>query len=222
MCDFQVPPEDYDSITDLVTTEEVHLIFYFLLHKDKRNIPSLWWNQIWIFSKARRDAKDVLLAVMGQADTLARCKLASFSPDLVMIANFFDIWNHNHLHHQYHLDQMCERLSACQRGERGCVRWGCRRLQVCRRWLWRRWLDNVWIAGQCDWRPHPATSCSRSPRGSTQTSPPFCPCFRFIVIVTFQLGSSNLFSSQPLSTSAWVSFPSKIILAFWISLFIPD
>ena len=27
MCDFQVPPEDYDSITDLVTTEEVHLIF---------------------------------------------------------------------------------------------------------------------------------------------------------------------------------------------------
>jgi len=41
---FEVPPEDYDSITDLVTTEE-----------------------------ARRDAKDVLLAVMGQADTLARC-----------------------------------------------------------------------------------------------------------------------------------------------------
>ena len=82
MCDFQVPPEDYDSITDLVTTEEVHLIFYFLLHKDKRNIPSLWWNQIWIFSKARRDAKDVLLAVMGQADTLARCKLASYSPEL--------------------------------------------------------------------------------------------------------------------------------------------
>ena len=161
---------------------------------------------------------------MGQADTLARCKLASFSPDLVMIATFFDIWNHNHLHHQYHLDQMCERLSACQRGERGCVRWGCGRLQVCRRWpwLWRRWPYNVWVAGQCDWRPHPATSCSPSPRGSTQTSPPFCPCFRFIVIVTFQLGSSNLFSSQPLSTSAWVSFPSKIILAFWISLFIPD
>jgi len=41
---FEVPPEDYDSITDLVTTEE-----------------------------SRRDAKDVLLAVMGQADTLARC-----------------------------------------------------------------------------------------------------------------------------------------------------
>jgi len=41
---FEVPPEDYDSITDLVTTEET-----------------------------RRDAKDVLLAVMGQADTLARC-----------------------------------------------------------------------------------------------------------------------------------------------------
>ena len=26
MYDLQVPPEDYDSITDLVTTEEVYLI----------------------------------------------------------------------------------------------------------------------------------------------------------------------------------------------------
>ena len=62
---------------------------------------------------------------MGQADTLARCKLASFSPDLVMIATFFDIWNHDHLHHlhhQDHLDQMCERLFDFCRCVNDCLR----------------------------------------------------------------------------------------------------
>ena len=53
---------------------------------------------------------------MGQADTLARCKLASFSPDLVMIATFFDIWNHDHL------DQMCERLFDFCRCVNDCLR----------------------------------------------------------------------------------------------------
>lgn len=42
---FEVPPEDYDSITDLVVGSD----------------------------EVRKDAKDVLLAVMSQADTLARC-----------------------------------------------------------------------------------------------------------------------------------------------------
>ena len=54
------------------------------------------WNFVeikLIFSKTRRDAKDVLLAVMGQADTLARC----IFPRILIVTSFY-IWDHNHLY----------------------------------------------------------------------------------------------------------------------------
>ena len=74
MC-FQVPPEDYDSITDLVTTEEV------TIYPDSipMTIVQAHPESLTILSQTRRDAKDVLLAVMGQADTLARLEFASLS-----------------------------------------------------------------------------------------------------------------------------------------------
>ena len=78
MC-FQVPPEDYDSITDLVTTEEVTTTYSDSI---PNTIVQAHPESLTILSQTRRDAKDVLLAVMGQADTLARLEFASLSLNL--------------------------------------------------------------------------------------------------------------------------------------------
>ena len=57
-------------------------------------------NKSCISFQSRRDAKDVLLAVMGQADTLARCAGCAHCPCCLQYHGYHQLNHHHHFHPQ--------------------------------------------------------------------------------------------------------------------------